>query len=228
MLEPIVAPNFKPDMQQVQRLAGEAFVSTGTLVALADGAVCTPDKLADCLEAAAAKAEKAALEVRALCEKYMPTLVQQGKKRPAPVEVAGRLEINEYRWMHFTLNTLLPHCRFSTPQYLSDTLAALMDGYTAGGKRLPHFTEPAMLVIDEHCDLQSRQVYDADNKGWKAIPNALKGRVIEDDDQFSLQIHLLATRDRQTACHIYLLPASEAGDFYGLRYGDYPLPFGGL
>lgn len=227
MLEPIVAPAFKPDMQQVQRLAGEAFVSTGTLVALADGAVCTPDKLADCLEAAAAKVEKAALEVRVLCEKYMPALIQPGKKRPAPMKVAGRLEVNEYRWMHFTLNTLLPHCRFSAAQYISDTLTALMDDYTASGKRLPQFAE-AMLVIDEHCDFQSRQVYDQDNKGWKAIPNALKGRVIEDDDQFSLQVHLLATRDREAACHIYLLPASEAGDFYALRNGDYPLPFGGL
>ena len=41
----------------------------------------------------------------------------------------------------------------------------------------------AILIIDEHCDLKNHQVFDQDNKGWKAIPNALKGLLVEDDDQ---------------------------------------------
>ena len=53
----------------------------------------------------------------------------------------------------------------------------------------------AILIIDEHCDLKNRQVFDQDNKGWKAIPNALKGLVVEDDDQQSLELALLSTPD---------------------------------
>ena len=38
-------------------------------------------------------------------------------------------------------------------------------------------------------------MFDQDNKGWKAIPNALKGLVVEDDDQQSLELALLSTPD---------------------------------
>ncbi len=224
----LILPDFKTDMKEIQRLAGEAYVSTGSLMALTDGGAATPDKLCACLEDAAVKSERAALDVRKLCEKYMPACPPPRKKKLPAIDVTGSLLVNEYHWLHFTLHTLLPHCRFSTPQYLTDTLTALMDAYTASGKRLPYFKDTATLVIDEHCDLRTRQVYDVDNKGWKAIPNALKGRVIEDDDQFSLHVHLLATRSAAAACHIYLIPASETGDFYALRNGDYPYPFGGL
>jgi hypothetical protein len=78
-------------------------------------------------------------------------------------------------------------------------------------------------VIDEHCNVESRTVYDQDNKGWKAIPNALKGRVIKDDDQFTLSVHLTSTYSAETACHIYLLPQSEVGDFFYAKYENYPI-----
>jgi hypothetical protein len=42
------------------------------------------------------------------------------------------------------------------------------------------------FVVDEHSSINCRRVFDQDNKGWKAIPNALKGRVIPNDDQYSL------------------------------------------
>jgi hypothetical protein len=80
-----------------------------------------------------------------------------------------------------------------------------------------------MLIIDEQCDIDSRQIFDQDNKGWKAIPNALKGRVIRDDDQFSLGIMLTSTRSNKTACHIYLIPNEDIGDFIAVKDGNYPL-----
>jgi len=59
--------------------------------------------------------------------------------------------------------------------------------------------------------------------GWKAIPNALKGRVIPDDDQFTLGVCLLSTLDDNPTCHIYLVPQTELSDFFAMRQGDYPL-----
>ena len=77
-------------------------------------------------------------------------------------------------------------------------------------------------MIDEYCDIASRQVYDQDNKGWKAISNAIKGRLVPDDDQYSLGVCLLSQRSSEQTCHIYILPASDAGDFFFMRADHYP------
>ena len=82
--------------------------------------------------------------------------------------------------------------------------------------------EEALLMIDEHCDIAARQVYDQDNKAWKAISNALKGRVVADDDQYSLGVCLLSRRSSEAECHIYVLPVQDAGDFFFLRSDQYP------
>ena len=63
--------------------------------------------------------------------------------------------------------------------------------------------------------------YDPDNKGWKAIPNAIKGVLVDDDDQYSLEIALLSRRSAVTACHIYILDADEADAFFSWRCGDF-------
>ena len=42
----------------------------------------------------------------------------------------------------------------------------------------------AFVVIAEHTDRKSGNVYDPDNREWKAVTNALKGVLFEDDDQF--------------------------------------------
>ncbi len=71
--------------------------------------------------------------------------------------------------------------------------------------------------MDEHCSCESRTVFDQDNKGWKAVPNALKGRLFPDDDQFSLGIALLSTESEKAGCNIYVMPAEDAGEFFELR-----------
>lgn len=60
------------------------------------------------------------------------------------------------------------------------------------------------------------------NKAWKAISNALKGRVVADDDQYSLGVCLLSRRSSEAECHIYVLPVQDAGDFFFLRSDQYP------
>jgi hypothetical protein len=176
------------------------------------------------LDKMSAQFESAVLDLRKLCEKRRPEASRNESKPQLPaISVTGAAEVNEYGWLHIGLNTLLPHCRYQTPAYLSDTVSRLLDEYERRGRRKLPFFERATLVIDEHCDIESRTVYDQDNKGFKAIPNALKGRVIKDDDQFSLNVALISTKSDIPACHIYLLPAEDTGDFFFMKYGNYPM-----
>ena len=107
-------------------------------------------------------------------------------------------------WLHIRINTLLPHCRFQPPTWLTETLVELLDAYEACGGQLPHF-KSALLVIEEYSDVDGRHIFDQDNKGWKAVSNAIKGRVIPDDDQYTLSVALLSTRSCQNVCHVTVL-----------------------
>lgn len=55
-------------------------------------------------------------------------------------------------------------------------------------------------MIDEHTSIEGRHIYDQDNKGWKAISNAIKGRLIPDDDQHTLAVALLSTECFEHEC----------------------------
>ena len=113
--------DFKKDMARIQTLVGNAFSATGGLVALSDGGVMSGPKLQQTLEQTAAEFEKAALELRALCEKHSPGKGGYGKRPPAPFySAAGHVEKLGYSWLHIQLNTLLPHCRYQAPLWLSD------------------------------------------------------------------------------------------------------------
>jgi hypothetical protein len=136
--------------------------------------------------------------------------------RESPLHISGSAEVNDYGWVHIKMNALLPNCRFGAPLYISDTVTRLLDEYERCGRSLPRFGA-AMLVIDEHCDIKSRNVFDQDNKAWKAIPNAVKGRLVPDDDQFTLNVALISQISETPVCHIYLLPKNEAADFFWQR-----------
>lgn len=165
--------------------------------------------------------EKAAIK---LCQWHETALSRPGEPEGKPVlppsKVTGKVEVNQFGWVHITLYTLLPNCRYRTPEFLQHTITRLLQEYIQTKGKLPWFEE-ALLVINEYCDLQNRQIYDQDNKGWKAIPNAIKGVLVPDDDQFTLELALLSTLDQMPSCHIYILPAEEAGDFFALRTGQY-------
>lgn len=43
------------------------------------------------------------------------------------------------------------------------------------------------------------------------IPNAIKGRVVEDDEQFKIDIGLFSKISDTPACHIYVIPENATG-----------------
>ena len=125
--------DLKKDMTRIQTLVGDAFNATGSLVALADGGTMSPVKLQQTLEKTAGEFEKSVLELRELCEKYSPGAGGYSKRSAPFQEVAGYAEKLGYRWLHIQLNTLLPHCRYQTPAWLSDTIRRLLDDFERRG-----------------------------------------------------------------------------------------------
>lgn len=174
------------------------------------------------LERVLGDAEACVLKLRMLAEVIRPRECGEdyGTKKPMLFHLPGSIEVNEFGWLHIKLDTLLPNCKYKTPQYLQNSITRLLKRYTAGGNSLPQF-ERAMLIIEEHCSIENRQVYDQDNKGWKAIPNALKGVIFPDDDQFTLEIAMLARMDDSPSCHIYVMGQEDAGEYFFLRSGNY-------
>ena len=157
--------DMKRDMTRIQELVGDAFSQTGSLVALANGGQMNPNKLQKTLEQTMEQFERSSLELRRLCEKYSPGVGGFSRKSVLhAIDVTGRVEEFGYGWLHITLNTLLPHCRYQTPNWLSNTISRLLDGYEACGKELP-FYRRALLVIDEHTAIEGRHIFDQDNKG---------------------------------------------------------------
>lgn len=199
----------KRDMTRIQELVGGAFTRTGGLLALSDGGLMSPAALQRSLEMTMQDFEKATLELRQLCERHSPGVGGYGRRPTLPaLEVTGRVERLAANWLRITINTLLPHCRYATPIWLTDTIVRLLDQYQVQGNPLPFFRQ-ALLVIDEHCPLQSRRIFDQDNKGWKAVSNAIKGRLIPDDDQFTLGVALVSTPSEEHLCQITLLMPEE-------------------
>ena len=207
---------YKREISQIHSFIDSAY---GTIESLAvdEKGYLYSSKLETCLE----DMEKAVLHLRNLYERFHSADGALPRQAKFPtMAISGKVTVSEYGWVQIKINTLLPHCRFRTPTYLSDTLTRLLDEYERKFYALPKFNQ-ALLVIDEHCNIENRKVYDQDNKGWKAVPNAIKGRLIPDDDQFSLSIALLATRSSEVACYMTLLPLHDASDFFALRTGEY-------
>lgn len=155
--------------------------------------------------------ENLCVKSRTVLEKYRPFSISQSI---SPVNehvnnIAGNIEVTDDGWLHITLNTLLPNCRRRVSSYISDTISRLIQYY---GHELPYF-EKAFMAIVEYCNYENHNALDNDNKGWKMIPNALKGRVIEDDNQFVLSMGLFTKISEDIRCEIYVLPFDEAANF---------------
>lgn len=206
----------------MQKLTGAAYNSAGALAALT-GSEHDPVKLQQSLEDMMAQFESAVLELRTLCEARSRAVARPYQKPVKPsMEIAGSIDLIERHWLHIRLETLLPHCRYQSPAYLSDTICRLLDSFGKGGQKLPFFRR-ALLVIDEHSRIGGRSVYDQDNKGWKAVSNAMKGRIIPDDDQYSLGVSLLSAWRPDNVCHITLMDLQDAPDFFVLRSEPYTM-----
>lgn len=209
--------SFQKDMKRIQKLVGSAYNKTGSLLALADGGQMSQKKLEQTLEQTAGFFEKAALEIRQLCERYAPGSFSFGRKPSAPLEMpTGHVNLAGCGWVHIQLDTLLPHCRYESPVWLSDTIRYMLIKYMTVTDFSLRFKR-MLLVIDEHSSMPGRHVYDQDNKGWKAVSNALKGLVIEDDDQYHLSVVLLSQQSCENICHISLVLPESAEDFFHMR-----------
>ena len=215
-------PNLRESIQKIQTIAHDAYRASSQAATLLNEQGFSPEVFANSLEQTASQMEHAAVELRALCESCLPELLTIGRMPVLPpLDVAGSISVNEFGWLLIGPNTLLPHCRFSTPVWLTDTITRLLDQHERRQGKLP-MLDRALLVIEEFCDVDSRNVFDQDNKGWKAVSNAIKGRLVEDDDQFTLSVCLLSQRfSGARSCHIYVLPLSEAGDFFSMRTDCY-------
>ena len=199
---------------QMQKLIGDAFSKTGALVALADSGQENPEKVRRALEQTLEEFERATMTLRRLCESTQPPEAGPSRRPVLPRrEVTGYVESLNYGWLHICVNTLLPSCRYLAPAWFSDTIIRLLDDYESGGSVLPYYKE-ALMVIDERSDIPQRRVYDQDNKGWKAVSNAIKGRLIPDDDQYTLGVALLSTCSSENVCHITLMDRADAADFF--------------
>lgn len=211
----------KDHIKRIQEITFEAYKSSGRIAVLLEDSEHPSEALSRELERTAAQLERGAVEMRVLCSYYQWPAAPMGHKPVlAPLDIAGKAECNEFGWLHVQLNTLLPNCRFESPLWLTDTVSRLLDQLERRHGKLT-VLERALLVIDEHCDIGARQVYDQDNKGWKAISNAIKGRLVSDDDQYSLSVCLLSERSAEQMCHIYVLPLQDAGDFFFMRTDHY-------
>jgi hypothetical protein len=211
----------KKEIEAMRGLIHKAYVRTGSIqsASLNDSGTGFSEEL----HTLTGELETLTLQARNLdeaCYTDGGILVQKPYNKHWDAGIVGHVEVDSNGWLHIALNTLLPHCKYQTSPYLKDTIIRLLSNYQHGGGTLPFYSS-AMLVIDEHCAIDSRRVFDQDNKGWKAIPNALKGLVIADDDQFSLGVALISTWDRDKSCNIYVMNMEDTGAFFSFHMGDY-------
>jgi len=176
----------------------------------------SPEKVNNLLDSAMLQIELACLDMRRLCEMVRPkiSVPQRAHSKYHSKTIYGEITLTENGWVHIKLNTLLPHYKIiGGTQYISDSIVRMITQFENDGGELPCF-DKAFLAIIEHCDYRSCEAFDHDNKGFKAVQNALKGRLFPDDDQFELSLGLFTVLDAETACHIYVLPEDAAADFF--------------
>ena len=171
------------------------------------------------LEVALQQQETACIEMRRLYEQ-LRTAERDIHTRPSDgkfTEVYGEISVTCEGWVHIKLNSLLPHCRMTgATQYVSDSILRLINDAESAGKNLPFFRK-AFVGILEFSPGEAGDVFDHDNKGYKAVQNALKGRLFPDDDCFEMSLGLFTEQRKESCCHIYVLPDDETGIFTDMR-----------
>ena len=175
----------------------------------------SPEKVNTLLDAAMQKIELCCIDLRRLCERVRPALPPRrvGSAHYHTEKIYGEVTRMDTGWMDIRLNALLPHCRVSGgTQYITDTIIRLLDAFQAAGGELPLWDKAFTAIVEHRLDAGCG-AFDHDNKGFKAVANALKGRLFPDDNQFELSLGLFTVQDEESCCHIYVLPFGEAGDF---------------
>lgn len=176
----------------------------------------SPEKCNTLLDAAMQQVELCCIDMRLLCEKARWNLpdFRIGYGKYNYKQIFGEVNLMDNGWVDIRMNALLPHCKVvGGTQYIADTVTRLLDGFQKEGGDLPHF-DKAYLAIVQHSPENCSGAFDHDNKGFKGVINALKGRVFADDNQFELALGLFTVVDEDPHCHIYVTPFDEAGDFH--------------
>lgn len=173
----------------------------------------SPEKVNTLLDAAMQHVELCCINMRQLCEKTrMPLPAFRFGNSYHHEEIFGSVTQMDTGWIDIRLNALLPHCKFGGTQYVADSITRLLDNFHSEGGNIPMF-DKAYVAIVEHCTEDTANVFDPDNKGFKAVINALKGRMFPDDNQFELSLGLFTCLDEDICCHVYIMPFASAGDF---------------
>lgn len=171
------------------------------------------DKTNTLLDAAMQQIELCCIRMRHLCEHIRPPTEWQRSGRFIHREIFGSVTVSENNWVDIRLDALLPHCTvIGGTQYVADSITRLLDHYSACARELPMF-DKAYVAIAEHCSPVHNGAFDQDNKGFKGVINALKGRLFRDDDQFELALGLFTVEDWEECCHVYVIPFEDVADF---------------
>lgn len=131
---------------------------------------------------------------------------------PRSAEVPGSVKVTREGWTVIRLDTMLQNARRRTTGYLENSILELLKQWRGSGGVLPWYRH-AFVVITEHTDRKSGNVYDPDNREWKAVTNALKGVLFEDDDQFTVSLILDTVPDGRGYTEITVLPYHEAAAY---------------
>ena len=138
---------------------------------------------------------------------------------PRSAEVTGSVKVTREGWTVIRLDTLLQNARRRTTGYIENSILELLKQWRGSGGVLPWYRH-AFVVITEHTDRKGGNVYDPDNREWKAVTNALKGVLVEDDDQFTVSMILDTVPDGRGYTEIAVLPYHEAAAYLsGRRFG---------
>lgn len=175
----------------------------------------SPEKINTLLDAAMQKIECACINMRRLCEEVRPTLPSNrlGHVNYHTKDISGEVTLMDTGWIDIRMNALLPHCKtYGGTEYIRDTIDRLLNKFKKSGGEIPMF-DKAFLAIVEHSPINSTGAFDHDNKGFKSVINALKGRMFPDDNQFEMSLGLFTVQDEDACCHIYAMPFESAGDF---------------
>ena len=167
------------------------------------------------LDAAMSELENCCITLRRFAEELRPQMEMefQRPKNYFHEEIYGNVELTENGWLNIRLNALLPHCKNSGgTQYITDTITRLLNNFESEGGKIPQF-EKAFLAIVEHANEDVSDVFDHDNKGFKSVINAVKGRAFSDDNQYEMSLGMFTVLDADVCCHIYVLPYEDASEF---------------
>ena len=131
---------------------------------------------------------------------------------PRSAEVTGAVKVTREGWTVIWLDTMLQNARRRTTGYIENSILELLKQWRGSGGVLPWYRH-AFVVITEHTDGKGGNVYDPDNREWKAVTNALKGVLFEDDDQFTVSLILDTVPDGRGYTEITVLPYHEAAAY---------------